>query len=275
VYFAELICGPNDPEWGEENQVSRPIVAFPATPVWQVHDGAAPTLMNANHAVFHHPGSEYRRERFQGQGYRCVFFFPSPSLVREMAAEVDPSATDAETYRFPHTTARLDGRVFARCRRLATDLAAGGLQGLGAREGLYTFLRSAVHSAYRGYAPRRVRPQTSRAHVEIVEETKELITRGLAEPIRLDELAGDVHVSPYHLSRIFRAITGYPIHAYQTHLRLRVGLDRLERGWARDIGQLGVDLGFSSHSHFSSAFRSTLGVRPSDVQRHGSIAEPA
>jgi AraC family transcriptional regulator len=267
LLFAELFCAPDDEEWGEENLVTHPIVALPSTPVWQAHDGTPPTLINANHAVFHHQGSEYRRERFRGQGYRCIFFFPSDSLAREIATELDPSAADPDTVRFPAKSARLEGPVFVLGRRLAGDLATGGIDELRAREGLYDVLRGTIASAYRHRIRRPcARPGTARAHSEIVEEAKELITRRLDEPMRLDDLADHLHVSSYHLARIFRSTTGYSLHAYQTHLRLREGLVRLEQGSVRDVGRLGIDLGFSSHSHFTASFRKALGVRPSDVE---------
>jgi AraC family transcriptional regulator len=268
LYFAQLICAPDDPEWGEDNLVTHPIVALPATPVWQAHDGAPPTLLNANHAVFHHAGSEYRRERFQARGYRCLFFFPSVALVREIAAEVDPSARGSSSFRFPGRSAPLEGRAFALSRRVARELVAERADGLRAREALYAVLRRAVLSAYRGRpSRRRIRPSTARAHSEIVEEAKELITRNLADPVRLDDVADGLHVSPYHLARVFRTTTGYSLHAYQKHLRLREGLDRLDLGSASEVGGLGVDLGFSSHSHFTASFRQTLGVRPSEVRQ--------
>ena len=68
LLFAELSLPPDDPDWGEENQVSRSIVALPAGPVWQAHDGTEPSLFDQNHVVVHRPGTEYRRERFRDEG---------------------------------------------------------------------------------------------------------------------------------------------------------------------------------------------------------------
>lgn len=273
LYFAELNAPRDDDEWGETNQVTRPIVALPAVPVWQAHDGAPPALMNPTHAVLHGPGTEYRRERFRGNGYRCVFFFPAEHLVREIAAETDPSALDAEVCRFPARTAPLPGATFALARRLARELATAPAAGKRSsadrfrlREGLYAVLRGAVLSSYRTGAPSgRPRSSTANAHRDLVEAAKELITGHLGERIRLDDVAERLHVSAYHLARVFRATTGYSLHAYLTHLRLREGLDRLERGPNGDIARLGLDLGFSSHSHFTASFRRTMGARPSEV----------
>jgi len=36
---------------------------------------------------------------------------------------------------------------------------------------------------------------------------------------------------------------------------------------SRDLAAIGVDLGFSSHSHFTAAFRTCFGVTPSTLRR--------
>jgi AraC-like DNA-binding protein len=43
-------------------------------------------------------------------------------------------------------------------------------------------------------------------------------------------------------------------------------VERLLGGDA-DLAQIGVDLGFSSHSHFTWAFRRVLGLTPSELRR--------
>jgi AraC-like DNA-binding protein len=75
-----------------------------------------------------------------------------------------------------------------------------------------------------------------------------------------------VHASPFHLARVFRERAGVPVHRYLTRLRLRAALERLSDG-ADDLTALALDLGFSSHSHFTDAFRREFGRSPSDVRR--------
>jgi AraC-like DNA-binding protein len=48
-------------------------------------------------------------------------------------------------------------------------------------------------------------------------------------------------------------------------LRLARALDLL--GQYDDLTALGLDLGFSSHSHFSAAFRQAYGRTPAEFQR--------
>jgi AraC family transcriptional regulator len=262
LFFAELWCPPDDPAWQEDNQVTHPIIALPATPVWQVHDGAERQLFNQNNVVFHQAGSEYRRERFRDVGYRCLFFFPSGSLLGEVMAESDLEQ-DEGSIRGLRAGAALDARTFALSRLAARYLRSPQADPEAAREVLYEVLRGAVRCADPG--PRREGTRsraTQRAQREIVEETKEILTARMAQRLSLDEVARVVHSSPYHLARLFRAATGFSVHGYLTHLRLRTGLEWIE-GTSEEIGEVGLRLGFSSHSHFTAAFRRAFGLAPS------------
>jgi AraC family transcriptional regulator len=270
LLFATLLCRPDDDDWEEDNVTTHPIVALPLSPVWQVHGGRPRTLMTPNSAVFHHEGGEYRRERFLDRSYRCLFFFPSESLVRQIVAEEDERAADAETVRFPTSTAPVEGRVFALARRVAGWLASGAgrdADGTDAAESLFDVLRPVVLAAFhRGATRGRARPSTARARRELVEGAKALIAARVAEQLTMDAIATALHVSPYHLARVFRSETGYSIHAYRTNLRLREGLLRLTDRSSRDISSIGTDLGFSSHSHFTAAFRRVFAATPSRVR---------
>jgi len=79
--------------------------------------------------------------------------------------------------------------------------------------------------------------------------------------ITLDELAGDIGVTPAHLSQSFKQSEGMPLYRYQTELRLARALARLHE--SPDITDLALDLGFSSHSHFTATFRAKVGMTPS------------
>jgi len=81
-----------------------------------------------------------------------------------------------------------------------------------------------------------------------------------------------VHVSPYHLARLFRDEVGIPIHKYLNRLRLGAALEQIANG-AMDLTTLALDLGYSSHSHFSDAFRRTFGAPPSSFRRSTTSAQ--
>jgi AraC-like DNA-binding protein len=263
LFFAELFCPPDDPEWGEDNVVMRTIVALPAAPVWQVHDGAERQLLNQNNVVLHHPGSEYRRERFRDVGYRCLFLVPAPALIREVASEVDPAAAESAAVRFKNSNGPLDARTFGLSRMSARYLKSPGADPSSAREVLFEVLRGAVRASDPRAPSRPARSAaTRRARREMIEGAKQILVDRMAGRVTLDELAGCLYTTPYHLARVFRAATGFSVHGYLVQLRLRTGFDRIQPH-TDDIGRLGRDLGYPSHSHFTASFRRTFGMPPS------------
>jgi AraC-like DNA-binding protein len=84
--------------------------------------------------------------------------------------------------------------------------------------------------------------------------------------VRLQEVAQGLYTSAFHLARVFRAETGFSLHAFRQSLRLRAALERLASG-AVDLSALALELGFSSHSHFTERFRNEFGVAPSQIRQ--------
>jgi AraC-like DNA-binding protein len=64
---------------------------------------------------------------------------------------------------------------------------------------------------------------------------------------------------------VFQQVEGLPLYRYQLRLRLARALHLLGR--YEDLSRLGLHLGFSSHSHFTAAFRQLYGHTPADFRR--------
>lgn len=79
--------------------------------------------------------------------------------------------------------------------------------------------------------------------------------------VTLEMLAEKLHVSPFRLCRAFRQATGGTLHQHLTDLRLASALEKLPE-YRERLTDLALDLGFSSHSHFTHAFRSHFGRSP-------------
>lgn len=271
LFFAELSCPPDDPDWGEDNVVLRTIVALPAAPVWQAHDGAERQLVNQNNVVLHHPGSEYRRDRFRDVGYRCLFLIPASSLIRQLASEIDPAAAESAVVRFKNRSGPLDAHTFGLSRMAARFLKSPGSDPDSARDVLYEVLRGSVRASDPGVPSRPVRSATTRrARREIVEGAKEILVDRMADRVSLDELAGGLYTTPYHLARVFRAATGFSVHGYLMQLRLRTGFERIQAE-AEDIGWVGRAVGYRSHSHFTASFRRAFGLSPSRLGNSAAV----
>jgi len=97
-------------------------------------------------------------------------------------------------------------------------------------------------------------------------EIKNLIDERFAEPLTLDQLAREAHVSKYHLSHSFGQQYGIsPIH-YLVKRRTEEA-QHLLANTTYSLTEISVFCGFSSPSYFSQAFKRITGLRPSEYRR--------
>jgi AraC family transcriptional regulator len=108
-------------------------------------------------------------------------------------------------------------------------------------------------------------PGHSRWRAALVNRARQLLAASPGSPHRLSDLADTLGISPFYFARVFRAETGISVHQYLLHLRMASAYSQLSRGNA-DISRLALDLGFSSHSHFTARFRKEFGKSPVQVR---------
>ena len=115
-------------------------------------------------------------------------------------------------------------------------------------------------------APARVasgRPATDRARRAVVEQAREAL---MADPEQsLPDLGRRLAVSPHHLSRVFRALTGVTVSRHRMRLRVRAVLERLGGG-ERDLARLAADAGFADQAHLCRVVRAETGTTPSALR---------
>jgi AraC-like DNA-binding protein len=109
-------------------------------------------------------------------------------------------------------------------------------------------------------------PATAEGHRRCVDAARLHLGHRLTEPLRVPSVAASVGVSPFHLCRIFKACSGVSIHRYLTQLRLRLALEGVA-DTSPSLMRLAIDLGFSSHSHFSFLFGREYGIPPTAFRR--------
>ena len=98
---------------------------------------------------------------------------------------------------------------------------------------------------------------------ELVEAAKDLLLDRLTVRLSLGELAQALHVSPFHLSRVFRECTGRTLSEYLHDLRLRAAVERIG---GEPLTHIAADLGYCSPSHFTDRFRAAFGAPPSQLR---------
>lgn len=222
--------------------------------------GGKETVVDPSSAVLHAPGWAYGARHPFGCGDRGWHV-----AVRHEALRPEVEGEGEEEPRLPARTgvgpvparALLAVRLLldARQRGLAPDLLA---------------LEEIVLRLLAGWAaPAERQPRrsgTRELHEQCFERAKTVLFTRRRESLQLDELARAVHASPYHLSRLFQRAAGVSIHRYLNRLRL---LDGLEAVASRRVSltELALELGFSSHSHFTAAFHREFGLTPSRFRR--------
>ncbi len=262
--------GPADEEHSGINQIV--LMRYGA---FSKHFGRRSVTADVNQAVFFSKGSTYRVSHPSDCGDRGVVFVPSPRVLADIVRELDSSIDDHPERPFPFVTGPCDSAVFWRRRELVQRLEAAESNQL---EPLWPdplwvdvtalqLIADVLEAAFarHGFVSKSRRKGTDDDHWDRIEAAKTYLASRLGERITLDDVARAAGASPFHLTRIFQQRTGVPVHRYLTRLRLRASLERLAEG-ASDLTALALELGFSSHSHFTDAFRREFGRTPSDVR---------
>ena len=263
--------GPATEEYSDENSI-----VLMRHGAFCKHFGRRTVTADVNQAVFFSHESTYRVSHPADCGDRGTTFFVSPRVLNDIVRELDPAVDDRPHRPFPFVTGPCDTNAFWRHRDFVQRLEAAEtrpLEPIWADVTALQLVADILEAAFQGHAPprKRRRRRTDDDHGERVEAAKTYLATQLGERVTLDEVARAVHLSPFHFARVFQARAGLPVHRYLTRLRLRAALDRLIDG-ARDLTALALELGFSSHSHFTDAFRAEFGRAPSEVRR-GTLRE--
>jgi AraC family transcriptional regulator len=88
--------------------------------------------------------------------------------------------------------------------------------------------------------------------------------------LALGDVAIAAGVSPFHLTRVFQAATGWPVVRYLRARRLSEAARELAGG-APDILEVALSAGYGSHEAFTRAFREQFGHTPEEVRQRGSL----
>lgn len=270
VSIGQFRCHPSHPHFEDTGPVGGHLVVFPRTSVRITHAGRDPLVADPNVVVFYNRQQEYRRSKLYERGDLCEFFVFSSQTVIDALRSYDPAVEERPDHPFRLTHGPSDSRSYL-LQRLVTDhlTSSAPPDALWIEETMLRVLGRVIENSYRarGLHPKHPTRTTNRAHRALAEEARTILATRFHETPSLTELASTVHSSPFHLCRVFRKETNISIHRYLDEVRLRTALEFLGAGL--EITDLALELGYSSHSHFTQAFRRAFGVPPSTL-RHAS-----
>ena len=104
---------------------------------------------------------------------------------------------------------------------------------------------------------------------QIVRNAIQIVKSRFQEDITLDNVAEELNVSPFYLSKLFRKHTGTNFTDYLTQTRVKRSQKLLEAGQL-SVKEVAYAVGFNSQSYFSKVFKKYTGTVPSDYK--GQIA---
>lgn len=88
----------------------------------------------------------------------------------------------------------------------------------------------------------------------LVNQSIDFIMQHLDEPLSLDIVADQVHMSKYHFSRIFKEETGESVYAFIKRCKVDQSAVDMKLNPTKTITEIGLDYGYSA-SNYSSVFR--------------------
>ena len=152
-------------------------------------------------------------------------------LVRQLGAEVGPGRADHRLY--------MDQMMLFVAVHLVRH---------------YTDSEPTERAISAGLPPQRLR------------NVKEYVEAHLSDEIKIADLAQVACYSQYHFCRLFKESTGQSPYQYVVQQRMEEALRQLQANPHARVSTVARDIGYSSPSHFSRAFKKHYGAAPSTCQ---------
>ena len=101
----------------------------------------------------------------------------------------------------------------------------------------------------------------------VVEQIVNYFEDHYAEKISLDQIAENMYLSPFYISKIFKSETGDTPIRHLINIRLERAKELLEHDWGGSIQEVAACVGYDDAYHFSKLFKKRYGVSPSQVKK--------
>jgi AraC family transcriptional regulator len=257
VTIRDTYCRGTCRDQSPEECTSTTQLVFPYRGVYVRHVGQDQAVAQANQVLFFNAKEGYRVSHPVPGGDASLTLVIDELQLHELAPRA--LLRDGPTLRFRQQRLRIDARAQALLALLRHSLRQRIAEPLEAE----TLALTLVQRSLGPHTTRRIGATYGRQR--LVDRVKLVLASDLARRWTLAEVASEVHGSPVYLTQVFQQVEGLPLYQYQLRLRLARALDLL--GEYKDLTSLAFDLGFSSHSHFSAAFRQLYGRSPSGFKQ--------
>lgn len=261
VAIRDVVCDGQCRHKSPEECPSATYLVFPYRGVYVRHVGRDDAVAEANQVLFFNDSQSYRISHPVHGGDACLSIGVRQDFLHELTPK--EHLNDGADVTFRMQRLRIDPRAQVLVALLRHSLLNGSIEILEAETLTLTLIRRAL-----GERTSHV-TRASYGRQKLVDRAKLVLSSEVSRRWTLAEIAAAVGVSPVYLTQAFAQAEGVPLYRYQLRLRLARALDLL--GSYDDLSALSMDLGFSSHSHFSAAFRQAYGRTPAQFRRSANL----
>ena len=135
---------------------------------------------------------------------------------------------------------------------------------------LIEFYDTPTDAEQHGFRPcKRCKPQENQTprHIELAKKVCDHVDANLTTSLTLKTIGSQFGISPFHLHRIFKRVTGMTLRDYVEARRLAVFKGELQRG--ESVTKAAYHAGFSSRSRLYNRIQDKLGMQPGIYRRGG------
>lgn len=253
----DVCCSSSHKGMSAEEFAGETELVFPYRGVYVRHLGQDQAVADANQVLFFNANDAYRVSHPVAGGDACLTLTMSELLLRELAPRDLLRHGDRLAFRVQRL--RIDPRAQVLVALLRHSLQENIAEPLEAESLALTLVHRSLGARTAHSAGATVGRQ------RLVDRVKLVLMNDLARRWTLAEIGAELRSSPVYLTQVFQQVEGVPLYRYQLRLRLARALDLVAQ--YDDLTALSLELGFSSHSHFSAAFREAYGRSPSEFRQ--------
>lgn len=207
------------------------------------------------------PGEVHTGEAAIQHGFSYRALYPSAAWLTSIA---DMSSTQNQPVPYFGNTLIMDSQAYRQIRRIhhfsetPSSLMA-----------LETMLLYFFVSFMKRHARGNFSLPTYHTAQQAICTARDYIHAYYARPLTLSDLAAQVHMSPFHLARLFARQMGITPHKYLESVRIKRAEELICEGIP--LSDVAYTVGFSSQSHLTRTFKHFLGITPNILRKHRKI----
>lgn len=108
---------------------------------------------------------------------------------------------------------------------------------------------------------------TNEENFKKIQKAKNLVISNMANPPSLAELSNDIDLSLKKLKEGFKKIYGKPVYQYLLEYKMELAKKLLSEN-SYNVNEVSIKLGYSTASHFITAFKNKYGLTPKNFKKN-------